>query len=233
MVGPRAGKFDLAGKARSIPGHNMGYVVIGTIILFFGWFGFNPGSTLAATDLRISTIAVNTFLAGVAGGVVAYYVQFARSGKADIGVTCSGIIAGLVAITAPCAYVDSWAAVVIGAIGGGLVILIANVLESTFHLDDPVWAVACHAGGGIWGLIALGIFANGSYGDVAGLIAGDGSKIVAQLISVVALVAWTGITSFIIFGIIKATMGLRVSEEDETVGLDASEFSQLGYVVEA
>jgi Amt family ammonium transporter len=232
MIGPRKGKFNAMGKALSMPGHNMGYVVVGTMVLFFGWFGFNPGSTLAATDLRISVIATNTFLAGVTGALIAYYIQFIRTGRADTAATCSGAIAGLVAITAPCAYVDPWASVVIGAIAGGLVILIAEGLESMLKLDDPVWAVACHAGGGIWGLISLGIFANGTYGDVGGLISGDSGQLVAQLISVVAVVAWTGITSAVIFGVIRATMGLRVDDKDEDAGLDASEFTQPGYVME-
>jgi len=225
MVGSRRGKFDTEGKPRDIPGHNMGFVVIGAMILMFGWFGFNPGSTLAATDLRISVIAVNTFLAGVAGAVVAYYISLVRTGKANIAVTCSGLIGGLVAITAP------WAAVVIGAIAGGLVIVVAEYLERRWRLDDPVWAVACHGGAGIWGLLAVGIFANGNYGGVSGLLDGEGGQIVAQLISVVAVVAWTAITSAIIFGFIKATIGLRVSEADEEMGLDASEFTQPGYVV--
>ena len=232
VVGPRTGKFNAAGKSIAIPGHNMGYVVLGTMILFFGWFGFNPGSTLAATDLRISTIAVNTFLAGITGGLVAYYVQFVRTGKVDISATCSGAIAGLVGITAGCAYVDTWAAVVIGGVAGILVFVVAEGLERLLHLDDPVWAVGCHAGGGIWGLLAVGIFANGDYGGVSGLIAGDSGQIVAQAISVLALVAWTGITSAVIFIALKSTMGLRVSAEDERVGLDASEFAQPGYVIE-
>jgi Amt family ammonium transporter len=229
VLGPRIGKFDAAGVARSIPGHNMGYIVLGTMVLFVGWFGFNPGSTLAATDLRITVIAVNTFLGGIAGGIVAYYISYMRTGKIDISVTCSGIIAGLVSVTAPCAYIDSWAAVVIGAVGGGLVILIAESLESMLKLDDPVWAVACHAGGGIWGLISLGIFANGEYGGVSGLIVGDSGQIIAQLISVAAVVAWTGLTSLVIFVGLNATMGLRVSAQDEEAGLDASEFTQPGY----
>jgi Amt family ammonium transporter len=233
MIGPRTGKFDSAGKRQSIPGHNMGYVIIGTMVLFFGWFGFNPGSTLAATDLRITVIAVNTFLAGITGGLVAYYIQFMRTGKVDIAATCSGAIGGLVGITAACAYVDPWASVVIGGIAGGLVVGIAEFLEVRLKLDDPVWAVACHAGGGIWGLLAVGIFANGTYGDVGGLISGDGEQIIAQLISIVTVVAWTGITSFIVFAGIKATMGLRVTDGDEAVGLDATEFSQTGYVGEA
>lgn len=233
MVGPRRGKFDAGGRPRSIPGHNMGFVILGTMVLFLGWFGFNPGSTLAATDLRISVIAVNTFLAGIAGAVVAYYIQLARTGRADIGGTCSGGIGGLVAVTAPCAYVDPWAAVVIGAVAAPVVIGVANFLERRLKLDDPVWAVACHAGAGIWGLISLGIFADGTYGGVGGLVSGETGQLVAQLISVAVVVGWTAITSALIFGFIKATMGLRVSEADEAAGLDASEFTQLGYALDS
>jgi len=207
-------------------------VVIGGMILMFGWFGFNPGSTLAATDLRISTIAVNTFLAGIAGALVAYYVGLVRERKANVAVTVSGLVAGLVAITAPCAYVDPWAAVVIGGIGGALVIWSAELLERKLHLDDPVWAVACHGVGGVWGLLAVGIFANGTYGDVGGLISGNGGQILAQLISVVTVVAWTAVTSAAVFWFIKRSVGLRVSAADELSGLDSSEFTQPGYVFE-
>lgn len=232
MVGPRPGRFDADGKPKAIPGHNMGYVALGTIILMFGWFGFNAGSTVAATDLRISVIAVNTFLAGVAGALVAYYMMLIRTGKADLAVTCSGLIGGLVGITAPAAYVDPWAAVVIGAIAGWLVLWSAKFLETRFKLDDPVWAVACHGVGGIWGVLAVGIFANGVYGDVGGLISGDTGQIVAQLISVVALIAWTSVTSYVVFALIKSRIGLRVSETDEELGLDATEFTQPGYAPE-
>ncbi|MFZ0493927.1 MAG: ammonium transporter, partial [Acidimicrobiia bacterium] len=213
-------------------GHNMGYVVIGGMILMFGWFGFNPGSTLAATDLRISVIAVNTFLAGITGALVAYYISLARDRRANVSVTVSGLVAGLVAITAPCAYVDSWAAVVIGGIAGALVIWAAETLERKLHLDDPVWAVACHGVSGIWGLLAVGIFANGTYGDVGGLISGDSGQILAQLVSIVTVVAWTAITSAAVFWFIKRSIGLRVSAADEAAGLDASEFTQPGYVFE-
>jgi Amt family ammonium transporter len=233
LVGARKGKFDGEGKPRSIPGHNMGYVVIGTMILFFGWFGFNPGSTLNGNDPQIAVIAVNTFLAGIAGGVVAYYIRLVQTGKADIPVTCSGVIAGLVGITAPCAFVDYWAALVIGAIAGGLVIWGAGFIEKVLKVDDPVWAIACHGVCGVWGLLALGIFANGEYLEVSGLIDGGTDTFVAQLASIGAVVAWTGVVSFIIFGLIKVGMGLRVSEADEDAGLDASEFTQLGYVTEA
>lgn len=229
MVGPRKGKFDEDGKPRTIPGHNMGYVVIGTMVLFFGWFGFNPGSTLSGNDPQIAVIAVNTFLAGITGGLVAYYIQLTRTGKADVAVTCSGIVAGLVGITAPCAFVDYWAAIVIGGVAGGLVIWGAGWLERTFKIDDPVWAVACHGIGGMCGLLALGIFANGEYLGVSGLITGSTETLVAQLISMAVVVAWSGITSYLIFAGIKAGMGLRVSEADEDAGLDATEFTQLGY----
>jgi Amt family ammonium transporter len=232
MVGPRRGKFDSDGTPRAMPGHNMGYVVIGGMILMFGWFGFNPGSTLAATDLRISVIAVNTFLAGIAGALVAYYVSLVRERKANIAVTVSGLIGGLVAITAPCAYVDPWAAVVIGGIAGALVIWVAETLERRLHLDDPVWAVACHGGAGLWGLLAVGIFANGTYGGVGGLISGDGGQILAQLVSIATVVAWTSVTSALVFWFIKRSVGLRVSAADEESGVDASEFSQPGYVFE-
>lgn len=231
LAGPRRGKFDADGKPRSIPGHNMGYVVLGTMILFFGWFGFNGGSTLAATDLRISVIVVNTFLAGIAGGLVAYYIRLARTGRADVAATASGIIGGLVGITAPAAFVDPWAAVVIGAVSGILVVWSAGVLERRFKVDDPVWAIACHGVGGIWGVLAVGIFANGAYGGVAGLIAGDTGQIVAQLISIVALVVWTAATSWVVFAGIKATIGLRVPPEDEEAGLDHTEFVQPGYAL--
>jgi Amt family ammonium transporter len=215
-----------------MPGHNMGFVVLGTMVLFVGWFGFNPGSTVNGNDPQIAVIAVNTFLAGIAGGLVAYYYQLTKTGKADIPATCSGIIAGLVGITAPCAFVDYWAAIVIGGVAGVLVIWGAGFLERVLKIDDPVWAVACHGICGLWGLLALGIFANGEYLEVAGLIAGGTDTFLAQLASMGAVVAWSGVVSFLVFGLLKVTLGLRVSEADEEVGLDATEFTQPGYVLE-
>ena len=229
IVGPRLGRFGADGKPRSIPGHSVTLVVLGMLILFLGWFGFNPGSTLAATDLRISVIAVNTFLAGIAGGLGAYYIRFIQTGKVDIVATCSGIIGGLVAITAPCAFVESWAAVVIGAVAGPIVVYGARVLESVLKLDDPVWAVPCHMLSGLWGLLAVGIFADGTYLGVEGLLYGGGSQIVSQLIGMVTVVVWTGVTSALIFAGIKATIGLRVPYEDEVAGVDFSEHTQIAY----
>jgi Amt family ammonium transporter len=229
MVGPRLGKFGADGKPRSIPGHSVTLVVLGMLILYLGWFGFNPGSTLAATDLRISVIAVNTFLAGIAGGIAAYYIRFIETGRVDTVAMCSGIVGGLVAVTAPCAFIESWAAVVIGLIAGPIVIYGARFLEEVVKLDDPVWAVPCHMFCGLWGLLAVGIFADGTYLGVSGLVDGNSSQIVSQVIAMVAVVAWTGITSAIIFGVIKVSMGLRVPEADELAGVDASEHTQAAY----
>ena len=229
MVGPRLGKFGPDGKPRTIAGHNLVYVVLGTFILFFGWFGFNPGSTLAATDLRISVIATNTFLAGVAGAVVAMYIGLARTGKADIGLACNGALAGLVAVTAPCAYIAPWASVVIGALAAPLLMVSLWFVENVLKVDDPVGAVSVHGANGLFGLLAVGIFADGTYGGVSGLIAGNVDQLIAQLISMGVVTLWALGTGFALFGLLKATMGLRVSHEEEVVGLDITEHGASAY----
>jgi Amt family ammonium transporter len=223
MVGPRIGKFNADGSPNNIKGHNLPFVVIGTFILFFGWFGFNPGSTLAATDLRISVIAVNTFLAGVTGAIVALYWSFAKSGKMDIIAGCNGSLVGLVAITAPCAYVPPWAAVVIGATSVPVLFFFAYLVERVLKVDDAVGAVPVHLGGGLWGLLCVGIFADGTYGGIQGLITGHGAQLVLQLIDIGALIAWVAPTMFITFWIIKKTIGLRASKKEELAGLDIPE----------
>ncbi len=223
MVGPRRGKFNQDGTANAIPGHNMAFVILGTLILFFGWFGFNPGSTLAATDLRISVIAVNTFLAGVAGAVTAMYVTLVRTGKADLGMACNGSLVGLVGVTASCAYVAPWAAVIIGAVAAVLMMLSLTFVEKVLRVDDPVGAVSVHGAGGLWGLLAVGIFADGSYGGVAGLIAGNAGQIVAQLITMLVVIVWAFGTGLLLFSLLKRTMGLRASVKEETRGLDITE----------
>jgi Amt family ammonium transporter len=223
MVGPRIGKFNKDGTPNYIKGHNLPFVVIGTFILFFGWFGFNAGSTLAATDLRISVIAVNTFLAGVTGAVVALYWAFARTGKMDIIMGCNGALAGLVAITAPCAYVPPWAAVVIGIIAVPFMFATAHIVERVLKVDDAVGAVPVHFGAGVWGLLAVGIFADGTYGGVFGLITGHAGQIVLQLIDIGALIVWVLPTVFALFWLIKKTVGLRASREEELQGLDVPE----------
>jgi Amt family ammonium transporter len=232
MVGARRGKFNKDKTANPIPGHNMAFVVLGTIILFFGWFGFNPGSTLAATDLRISVIAVNTFLAGVTGGVVAMYVTLMRTGKADLGMACNGALVGLVGVTAPCAYIAPWAAVVIGGIAAVIMMTSVNFVENRLKVDDPVGAVSVHGAGGLWGLLAVGIFADGSYGGVSGLVVGDASQLVAQLITMATVIVWALGTGFLLFALIKNSMGLRASEEEEIKGLDITEHGTECYPVD-
>jgi len=232
MVGPRIGKFGKDGKPRTIKGHNTPFVVIGTFILFFGWFGFNAGSTVAATELRISVITVNTFLAAATGAVVALYWKFATTGKADILAACNGCLAGLVGITAPCAFVPPWAAVVIGAIAVPFLFATSHIVERVLKVDDAVGAVPVHFGGGLWGLLAVGIFSDGTYG-VSGLIAGNWGQLVIQIIDIAVLIAWVLPTVFILFLLIKSTMGLRASREEELQGLDVPEHGIEAYPVES
>ena len=229
VVGPRIGKFNEDGSANEIKGHNMPYVVIGTFILFFGWFGFNAGSTLAGTDPRIATIATNTLLAGAAGSVVALYLQMARNGKADLPMACNGALAGLVGITAPCAFVAPWAAVAIGALAAPIMMASVSLIERVLKVDDPVGAISVHGTTGLWGLLAVGIFADGSYSDVSGLIDGNVEQILAQLISMVVVVAWAFVTGFLLFWVIDKTIGLRASEKEEMEGLDSEEHGVSAY----
>jgi len=233
LVGPRLGKFGKDGKGRFIPGHNMSLVALGTFILFFGWFGFNPGSTLAATDLRISVIAVNTFLAGAAGAVVGVYFSLMKTGKIDLTIACNGGLAGLVGVTAPCAYVSSLSAVIIGVIAALVMIWALGFVENTLKVDDVVGAVSVHGFGGLWGLIAVGIFADGTYGGVSGLIVGETGQIIAQLITAAVVLAWALGMGFVVFGLLKATMGLRASKEEEISGLDVPEHGLEAYPADA
>jgi Amt family ammonium transporter len=231
MVGPRKGKFNKDGSANVIPGHNLPYVVLGTFILFLGWFGFNPGSTLAATDLRIAMVATNTMLAGVAGSVVALYYTMTRTGKADVTQACNGALAGLVGVTAPCAFVAPWAAVVIGGLSGLLMLASVSFVENRLKVDDPVGAVSVHGACGLWGLLATGIFADGTYG-VSGLIVGDFSQIIAQIIAMVVVSVWAMGTAYVVFAMIKSRMGLRASEHEEDEGLDITEHGVRAYVMD-
>jgi ammonium transporter, Amt family len=232
MVGPRIGKFGKDGKPRNIPGHNLTMVALGTFILFFGWFGFNAGSTMAATDLRISVIAVNTFLGGAAGAIVAVYYSLLRTGKIDFALACNGALAGLVGITAPCAYVTPLSAVIIGGIAALIMIWAVGFVENVLKVDDVVGAVSVHGFGGLWGLLAVGIFADGTYGGVSGLIVGDTGQIIAQLINILAVVGWSLLMGFLVFGLLKATMGIRVTKEEELKGLDISEHGVQAYPVD-
>jgi Amt family ammonium transporter len=223
ILGPRIGKYNPDGTPNAIPGHSITMVVLGTFILFFGWFGFNPGSTMAATDLRISVIAVNTFLSGAIGAITVAYYTYARTGKADITLICNGALAGLVAITASCATVAPWGAVCIGLIAGFIMLGAVTLVESVFKIDDPVGAFSVHGANGIWGLLSVGVFADGTYGGINGLVTGSGWQLVLQAINCIAVIAWAFGLGCILFLVLKVTVGIRVSREVELAGLDVHE----------
>ncbi len=220
FLGPRHNKFNPDGTPNAIPGHNLALVVIGTLFLSFGWFAFNSGSSLAGTDLRISVVAVNTALGGAAGAVVVIFLTKIKFGFSDIGLACNGLLAGLVAITGPCAWVPTWAAVVIGAVAGLLMWGTVWFVEVKLRIDDPLGAVAVHGANGIWGALALGIFADGTYGGVNGLITGSGAQLLAQFIGIITAMAWALGVGGLLFYIMKRTIGLRVSELAEFEGVD-------------
>ena len=227
VVGPRLGKFNADGSANVLAGHNAPFVVIGTFILFFGWFGFNIN-----TGDSIGLNAMNTLLSGATGAVVALYIQLVRTGKTDILMACNGALAGLVGITAPVAFVEPWSAVVIGAISAPIMMASVNIIESVFKIDDPVGAISVHGTCGLWGILAVGIFANGNNGTT-GLIAGDSLQIVSQLISMGVVLAWALVTGFILFLVLKVTMGVRATDEEQMEGLDSTEHGVAAYPVEA
>jgi Amt family ammonium transporter len=230
-VGARLGKYGPNGEVRTIKGHNMLYVVIGTFILFFGWFGFNAGSTVNGNDLRMSVIITNTFLAGAAGAVTAAYVRLLQNGRISVADSSNGALAGLVAVTAPCAFIAPWAAVVVGAIGALVMLLGVSFIETKLKIDDPVGASSVHGVAGVWGLVAVGIFADGTYG-VSGLIAGNVSQLLAQVIAAAVAVAWGLGMGLLLFRILKATIGLRATEEEELSGLDVPEHGEEAYPVD-
>jgi ammonium transporter, Amt family len=246
VLGPRIGKYGADGKPRAFPAHNIVFVVTGTFILLFGWMGFNPGSTLGATDLRISVIAVNTNLAAVAGSAAAMLMWYLMFGKPDISMACNGMLAGLVAITAPCAFVGPNAAVIIGIIAG--VIVCTGVLfnERVLKVDDPCGAVSVHGYCGWFGAVAVGIFADGAYGagwngvgpttylgktglGVTGLIHGDVSQFLVQLGGATMCAVYAFGLTYVIFKAVNAMAPMRVSKEVELEGLDVPEFGMLAY----
>jgi Amt family ammonium transporter len=237
VIGPRTGKFRRDGTIAAMPGHNLPMAVIGTFILAFGWFGFNTGSTLSASDPRIATIAVNTMLASSAGAVGAMVMVWRTLGKPDVGMVCDGMLGGLVAITASCAFVSPAAAVLIGGAAGLLVVATVNALERRLRIDDPVGAVAIHGACGAWGALALGLFADGTYGDgwngvagpVRGILFGDPTQLVAQIIGVTANAAFVFAGAYVFFVLCERFIGNRVSAEAEWIGLDAQEMGSEAY----
>jgi Amt family ammonium transporter len=238
LLGPRYGKYNKDGSVNPIPPHNIPMAIIGTFILAFGWFGFNPGSTLAGTDLRIAVVAVNTMLAGSTGALAAtLWMWLVRTKKPDPSMMANGLLAGLVAITAPCAFVTAGGASIIGLIAGVLVV------ESVFFwdsrkIDDPVGAISVHGVNGAWGCLSLGLFADGTYGDgwngvagtVTGLFYGGGmSQFWAESIGVVTCIMTLSILAYVVYKIAEVIFGNRVQIETEIEGLDIPEIGVPGY----
>jgi ammonium transporter, Amt family len=238
LIGPRIGKFNKDGSVNAIPGHNIPMAVIGTFILAFGWFGFNAGSTLAGGDLRIAVAATNTMMASVAGALSAtLWMWMVRTKKPDVSMMCNGMLAGLVAITAPCAFVNGPASVLIGLISGVLVVEAVFFVETKLRIDDPVGAISVHGVNGAWGIIALGLFADGTYGSgwngvagpVRGLFYGDAGQLIAQIIGILANIVYVGIMAFLVYKFIEMIVGNRVSPDVEIDGLDIPEMGAVGY----
>lgn len=228
-LGPRIGKYGADGKVNVISAHSIPFFITGVFILFVGWFGFNPGSQLGA-DPIIGRIALTTLLAGSAGAAVTMLVTWLK-GKPDVAMTGNGLLAGLVGITAGCFAVSTIGAVIIGAVSGLLVVLSVNFFDK-MKIDDPVGAISVHGVCGAFGAIAVGLFSNeSSDGFIAkGLFYGGGTdQLVSQIIGVAAIAVFVLISTTILFAVMKATIGLRVSEEEEIVGLDIFEHGSLGY----
>jgi Amt family ammonium transporter len=256
VVGPRIGKFDKNGKPRALPGHHIPMAMLGTFILLFGWFGFNAASTFAAMDSQFAVVAANTAIAAAFGGVVGMCWIWLRTGKPDPAMMANGMLAGLVAITAPCAFVDPWAAMVIGIVAGVLVIESVFLIERKGKIDDPVGAISVHGVNGLWGVLAVGIFANGKYGvdalgpgigwngtttqvvdgvapGVSGILYGGtgAGQLVAQVVGMITIVIVGCGLSFAFFKI-QSTLtkgGIRSDEGDEIAGLDLPEMGVLAY----
>jgi Amt family ammonium transporter len=246
VLGPRIGKFAKDGTPRALPGHNIPMAMLGTFILLFGWFGFNAASTLAATDIQFATVAVNTALAGAFGAVVSMYWITRKTGKPDPGMMANGMLAGLVAITAPCAFVEPWAAAVIGCIAGVLVIEAIFFVEHRLKIDDPVGAISVHGVNGLFGVLAVGIFSNGKYGagwnltegvdgGVTGILYGGSGaeQLICQIIGALTIIVVGGGLSYMFFKLQdKWTKGgIRSTREDEIAGLDLPEMGVAAYTM--
>jgi Amt family ammonium transporter len=246
ILGPRFGKYDRNGNPRAFPAHNIVFVVTGTFILLFGWMGFNAGSTLGATDLRIGVVAVNTNLAAAAGAATSILIWHLMFGKPDISMACNGLLAGLVAITAPCAFVSPTGAIVIGILAGAIVCYGVLFNERTLKIDDPCGAVSVHGYCGWLGAVSVGIFADGTYGagwnnvgaasylgkagqGVTGLLHGDASQLLVQLGGATLCALYAFGFTFVVFRIVNALYPMRVTADEELEGLDVSQFGMLAY----
>jgi ammonium transporter, Amt family len=242
IIGPRIGKFNKDGSSNTIIGHDISAVMIGCFILAFGWFGFNPGSTLGAStngNLRIGSIAVDTMLAGCTGTFGALLFMWIMKGKPDASMSGNGLLAGLVAITAPSGFVSATGAAIIGLVAGVLVCISVAFVENTMKVDDPVGAISVHGTNGLWGVLAVGLFAdgtsnyggswNGVTGSVTGLFYGDASQLAAQLVGISTLLGFIFALSFFLNYVLEYFIGQRVSAQTEVKGLDIPEMGQLGY----
>jgi len=225
ILGPRIGKYGKNGKPNAIPGHSITLAALGVFILWFGWFGFNPGSTLAGTDLGIGRIAMTTNLAAAAGACTVMIITWFRYGKPDVSMTLNGTLAGLVAITAGCAAVSMVGSIFIGIIAGFVVVFGVEFIDKVLKVDDPVGAIGVHALNGATGTILVGVFATDG-----GLLYGGGWRLLSiQTIGVLAVAGWTFATTFVLFKALKATVGLRVEREHEEIGLDINEHGTQAY----
>jgi ammonium transporter, Amt family len=231
VVGPRLGRYGKGGKITPVPGHNMGYVFLGGFILWLGWFGFNPGSTMAADPAAIARISLTTNLAAASGAVVSTLYAWWRLGKPDFTFTVNGCLAGLVAITAPCAFVTPGSAAIIGVVSGVLVIE-AVLMFDRFKIDDPVGATSVHLVNGVFGTLAVGLFGVKDLGGLpkGGLFTGGGTEqLLIQAKGVLAVGAFTFVAAYVVWYAIKLAMGVRVSAQDEASGLDIAEIGMEAY----
>ena len=237
VLGPRIGKFRRDGTVVATPGHNLPFAVVGTLMLAFGWFGFNAGSTLSATDPRIAIIAVNTMLASAAGACAALLSVWWGARKPDVGMACNGMLGGLVSITAGCAFVSPASAVLIGVVAGLLTAWSVVFLERRLRVDDPVGAISVHGTCGLWGALAVGLFADGSYGAgwngvagaVRGLVFGDPGQLAAQAIGVLVNLLVVFPLAYGFFRLLDRLVGMRVEAEVEWAGLDTREMGSEAY----
>ncbi|MCR1287167.1 ammonium transporter [Alkalihalobacillus clausii] len=235
ILKPRLGKYDKNGKVNDLFGHNQVYTALGVLILWVGWFGFNAGSTGGVADAFFGYVALNTQLAAGAGTIAALFLVWALNGKADVPTTLNGTLAGLVAITASCAFVAPWAAVLIGVIGGLIVVVSMNMFDK-LKIDDPIFALSVHGVAGVWGTLSNGLFATPELaemnGGLPGLFYGGGfEQLGVQLLSVVVCGVFAFVASYVLLFITKGLLGgnLRVTEEEEILGLDMSEHGSYGY----
>ena len=231
IVGPRIGKFNKDGSANAIEGHSMALASLGALILWFAWFGFNPGSTLSVGNGSLmAKVAVNTNLSAVSGALVAMFFAWKKCGKPDLSMTMNGSLAGLVAVTAPCAYILPFEALLIGAIAG-IIVVAGTLLLDKIHIDDPVGAVPVHMMNGLWGTLAVGLFGHKALGLARdGLFHGGGlEQLGVQALGVFSVIIFVGIAMTIVFKVIDKVVGLRVTREEELKGLDITEHGMEAY----